>query len=128
MFEVVGDRKQKIYQKNLEFVTQEDLLDFMQADIGTNEEILYNLFVAENLPLNTKHVELIKNKLYLAKNVAFILGDIGSDELVRALSDKKQCEYITIYSPNINDDKFSLEIESNISKLGISSDKLRFRG
>ncbi|WP_148571123.1 site-specific DNA-methyltransferase [Aliarcobacter cryaerophilus] len=128
-FEIVEDQKQKIYQKSLEDVSQEDLLAMMEKpDISSNEEILYNLFVAEALPLSTKHQELIKDKLYLASNVAFILGDITSDELVEALKDKKECEYITVYSPNISNDKFTLEIESNISKLGIKSDKLRFRG
>ncbi|OCL81639.1 site-specific DNA-methyltransferase [Arcobacter porcinus] len=128
-FEIVEDQKQKIYQKSLEEVNQEDLLVMMEKpDISSNEEILYNLFVAETLPLSTKHQELIKDKLYLASNVAFILGDITSDELVEALKDKKECEYITVYSPNISNDKFTLEIESNISKLGIKSDKLRFRG
>ena len=128
-FEIVEDQKQKIYQKSLEEVNQDDLLSLMEKpDISSNEEILYNLFVAEALSLSTKHQELIKNKLYLASNVAFILGDITSDELVEALKDKKECEYITVYSPNISNDKFTLEIESNISKLGIKSDKLRFRG
>jgi len=128
-FEVVEDTKQKIYQKSLEEMTQEDLLSFMsKPTIENNEEILYNLFVAENLPLSTKHEELIKDKLYLASNVAFILGDITSDELIDALKNKKECEYITVYSPNISNDKFTLEIESNISKLGIKPDKLRFRG
>ncbi|WP_418178992.1 site-specific DNA-methyltransferase [Aliarcobacter lanthieri] len=128
-FEIVEDQKQKIYQKSLEEVNQDDLLVMMEKpDISSNEEILYNLFVAEALPLSTKHQELIKDKLYLASNVAFILGDITSDELVEALKDKKECEYITVYSPNISNDKFTLEIESNISKFGIKSDKLRFRG
>ncbi len=128
-FEIVEDQKQKIYQKSLEDVSQEDLLVMMEKpDISSNEEILYNLFVAEALPLSTKHEELISDKLYLASNVAFILGDITSDELVEALKEKKGCEYITVYSPNISNDKFTLEIESNISKLGIKSDKLRFRG
>ena len=128
-FEIVEDQKQKIYQKSLEEVSQYDLLAMMEKpDIESNEEILYNLFVAETLPLSTKHQELIKDKLYLASNVAFILGDITSDELVDALKDKKECEYITVYSPNISNDKFTLEIKSNISKLGIKPDKLRFRG
>lgn len=128
-FEVVEDTKQKIYQKSLEEMSQEDLLSFMsKPNIENNEEILYNLFVAESLPLSTKHTDLIKDKLYLAENVAFILGDITSDELVEALKEKKECEYITVYSPNISNDKFTLEIESNISKLGIKPDKLRFRG
>ncbi|MFP4487127.1 MAG: DNA methyltransferase, partial [Campylobacterales bacterium] len=128
-FEVVEDTKQKVYQKSLENMSQEDLLSFMsKPTIENNEEILYNLFVAETLPLSTKHEELIKDKLYLASNVAFVLGDITSDELVDALKDKKECEYITVYSPNISNDKFTLELESNISKLGIKPDKLRFRG
>ncbi|WP_415397827.1 site-specific DNA-methyltransferase [Sulfurimonas sp. CS5] len=128
-FEIVEDQKQKIYQKSLEEVNQDDLVSMMEKpDIETSEEILYNLFVAETLPLSTKHEELIKDKLYLASNVAFILGDITSDELVVALKDKKECEYITVYSPNISNDKLTLEIESNISKLGIKPDKLRFRG
>lgn len=128
-FEIVEDQKQKIYQKSLEEVSQEDLLAMMEKpNIESNEEILYNLFVAETLPLSTKHEEIIKDKLYLASNVAFILGNITSDELVDALKDKKECEYITVYSPNISNDKFILEIESNISKLGIKPDKLRFRG
>jgi len=128
-FEIVKDQKQKIYQKSLEEVSQDDLVAMMEKpDIESNEEILYNLFVAEALALSTKYEELIQNKLYLASNVAFILGDITSDELVEALKDKKECEYITVYSPNISNDKFTLEIESNISKLGIKPDKLRFRG
>jgi len=128
-FEVVEDVKQKIYQKSLEEMTQDDLLSFMsKPTIENNEEILYNLFLAENLPLSTKYETLIKNRLYLANNVAFVLGDITSDELVEKLKEKKECEYITVYSPNISDDKFTLEIESNISKIGIKSDKLRFRG
>ncbi len=128
-FEVVEDAKQKIYQKSLEEVSQEDLVAMMEKpNISSNEEILYNLFVAEALPLSAKHQELIKDKFYLASNVAFILEDITSDELVEALKDKKECEYITVYSPNISNDKFTLEIESNISKLGIKPDKLRFRG
>ena len=128
-FEVVEDTKQKVYQKSLEEMSQEDLLSFMsKPTIENNEEILYNLFVAEALPLSVKHEELIKDKLYLASNVAFILGDITSDELVDALTSHKECEYITVYSPNISNDKFTLEIESNISKLGIKPDKLRFRG
>jgi adenine-specific DNA-methyltransferase len=128
-FEIVEDTKQKIYQKSLEEMTQEDLLSFMSKPaIENNEEILYNLFVAEALPLSTKYETLIEHKLFLACNVAFVLGDVDSQELVEALREKKECEYITVYSSNISNDKFTLEIEGNISKLGIKPDKLRFRG
>ena len=123
------DQKQCIYQKSLDTVTQEDLFVCMsKPKIETNEEILYNLFVAENLPLSTKYIELIKDKLYLASNVAFVLGNMTSNQLVATLKDKKECEYITVYSPNVSYDSFTLEVESNLSKLGIKPDKLRFRG
>jgi len=128
-FEIVMDQKQCIYQKSLDTVTQEDLFVCMsKPKIETNEEILYNLFVAENLPLSTKYIELIKDKLYLASNVAFVLGNMTSNQLVATLKDKKECEYITVYSPNVSYDSFTLEVESNLSKLGIKPDKLRFRG
>ena len=129
IFEVVDDQQQKIYLKSLEQVSQDDLVELMEKpDIETNEEILYNLFVAEGLPLSTKHKELITDKLYLAANVAFILGDITSAKIIDNLKDHPECEYITVYSPNISDDKLTLELESNLSTIDIKPDKLRFRG
>lgn len=128
-FEVVEDAKQCIYQKSFDTLTQEDLLVCLsKPHIKSNEEILYNLFVAENLPLSVKYETLIENKLYLASNVAFVLGNMTSNQLVAALKGKKECEYITVYSPAISNDSLTLEIESNLSKLGIKPDKLRFRG
>ena len=128
-FEIVEDTKQKIYQKSLEDMTQEDLLAFSElSSIETSEEILYNLLVAESLPLSTKIKTLIEDKLYLASNVAFVLGNVSIDELIVKLKEYKKVEYITIYSPNISDDKFTLECESAVSSIGITSDKLRFRG
>lgn len=127
-FEIVEDVKQKIYQKPLEDVEQKDLLAFTQSIVESTEDILYNLLVAESLPLSTKHQTLIKDKLYLASNIAFVLGDVSIDELIKKLETKKEIEYITVYSPNIGDDKFTLELESAVSSLGIKSDKFRFRG
>jgi len=127
-FEIVEDIKQKIYQKPLEDVEQKDLLAFTEAIVESTQDILYNLLVAESLPLSTKIQTLIEDKLYLASNVAFVLGNVSIDELIEKLKPKKELEYITVYSPNINDDKFTLEYESAVSSIGIKSDKLRFRG
>ncbi len=127
-FEIVEDVKQKIYQKPLEDMTQDDLLAFTQNTVESSEDILYNLLVAESLPLSTKIKTLIEDKLYLASNVAFVLGNVSIDELIAKLKEYKKVEYITIYSPNISDDKFTLECESAVSSIGITSDKLRFRG
>jgi len=128
VFEIVEDNKQKIYQKSLGEATQDDLLKFIDNAIESEEEILYNLLVAESLPLSTKMETLIEDKLYLASNVAFVLGNVSIDELIKKLKPKKELEYITVYSPNISDDKFTLECESAVSSIGIKSDKLRFRG
>ncbi len=128
VFEIVEDNKQKIYQKSLGEATQGDLLKFIDNAIESEEEILYNLLVAESLPLSTKMETLIEDKLYLASNVAFVLGNVSIDELIKKLKPKKELEYITVYSPNISDDKFTLECESAVSSIGIKSDKLRFRG
>jgi len=127
-FEIVEDIKQKIYQKSLEDIEQKDLLAFTQNIVESTEDILYNLLVAESLPLSTKFQTLIEDKLYLASNVAFILGNVSIDELIEKLKPKKELEYITVYSPNISDDKFTLECESAVSSIGVKSDKLRFRG
>ena len=127
-FEIIEDSKQHIYQKPLEDMTQDDLLAFIQNGVENSEDILYNLLVAESLPLNTKIKTVIADKLYIASNIAFILGDISIDKLITELKSQKELEYITIYSPNISDDKFTLECESAISSIGIKSDKVRFRG
>jgi adenine-specific DNA-methyltransferase len=127
-FEIVEDEKQKIYQKSIEDMTQNDLLAFTTKSIESSEDILYNLLVADNLPLNTKIKTLIKDKLYLASNVAFVLGDVTMGELIKNMKSCKELEYITIYSPNISDDKFTLELESAVASVGIKTDKIKFRG
>ncbi len=127
-FEIIEDSKQHIYQKPLEDMTQDDLLAFTKNTVETSEDILYNLLVAESLSLSIKIETLIEDKLYLASNVAFVLGDISIDELIYELKSKKELEHITIYSPNISDDKFTLELQSAVSSIDIKSDKIRFRG
>jgi len=37
-------------------------------------------------------------------------------------------EYITVYSPLVDNDKFTLELKSAVEQVGIKGDKLRFRG
>jgi len=107
---------------------QDDLLAFTQNRVESSEDILYNLLVAESLPLSTKIKTLIEDKLHLASNVAFVLGDISINELITKLKPQKELEYITIYSPNISDDKFTLELESAVASIGIKTDKIKFRG
>jgi len=127
-FEVVEDINQKIYQKPIEEMTQEDLTAFTQKSVESSEEILYNLLVAESLPLSTKIETLIEDKLYLADNVAFVLGDVSIDDFIASLKERRELEYVCVYSPNISNDKFTLELESAVVSVGVKPDNLRFRG
>ncbi|CAA6804275.1 MAG: Type III restriction-modification system methylation subunit (EC [uncultured Sulfurovum sp.] len=128
-FEVVEDVKQKLYQKPLDQASQEDLLSFSQTpSIESHEEILYNLLVAESLSLSSKVEVLMEQKLYRVENVLFILGSLNIDELVTHLKALNGLEYITVYSPLVDNDKFTLELESAVEQMGIKGDKLRFRG
>jgi len=128
-FEIIDDAKQHIYQMPLEKATQGDILKLLESPtIDSSEDILYNLLVAEGLPLSLSIETLVADRLYLASNVAFVLGDISIDTLIETLKDKKALEYITVYSPNISDDKLTLELENAVGSIGIKPDKLRFRG
>ncbi|MGQ4003148.1 site-specific DNA-methyltransferase [Francisellaceae bacterium CB52] len=127
-FELVEDVKQKIYQTSLDEMTQEDMVAFTQKSVESNEDILYNLLVADSLPLSTKIKTLIEDRLYLADNIAFVLGNVSIDDLLSKLKPIKELEYITIYSPNISDDKFTLELETAVASIGIKTDKIKFRG
>lgn len=128
VFEVVEDEKQAIYKKSLEEVSQADLTLLTMPQMEDIDTVLYNLLVAEALPLSTKINCLKENAFYIADNVAFIVGDIKLEEVSKLLAEHKKVEYITIYSPLVNDNKFSLEVGNELTRLGFSNDKLRFRG
>jgi adenine-specific DNA-methyltransferase len=57
-------------------------------------------------------------------NIGFILDNFEFEEQKEYL---KNLEYLTIYSPNIKDDKFTLELQSFMDSLGMKKDKLRFK-
>jgi len=127
-YEIVEDEKQKIYQKSLEEVSQKDLLDFAENMEEADEDILPSLLVAEGLFLDISLQILIKHKVFKARNYIFILNDIDVEELLDLLNQYSDIEYITVYSPNISSDRFTLELESAVTSIGISSDNLKFRG
>ncbi|PNV83488.1 MAG: site-specific DNA-methyltransferase [Sulfurimonas sp.] len=128
VFEIVKDEKQAIYKKSLEEASQADLTLLTMPQMEDIDTVLYNLLVAEALPLSTKINCLKENAFYIADNVAFIVGDIKLEEVSKLLAEHKKVEYITIYSPLVNDNKFSLEVGNELTRLGFSNDKLRFRG
>ncbi len=135
VFELVDDPEALILQKPLQQATQADVLA-LQTAIATPQpaqlpRILYNLLLAESLPLTTPLHTVIDQHLYLADNVALIVQAVALDTLtdtLRALQEAgTPATYITVYAPWIADDNFMLGIKTVAESLGYSDDKLRLR-
>ncbi len=136
VFELVDDPDALILQKPLADATQADVLA-LQTAIATPQpahlpRVLYNLLLAEGLPLTTQ-IEMIKeNVLYRLSDVLLVLHTLPLNELtdtVRRLQEKAEpVRAITVYAPWVNDDNFILGIHTVAETLGFSEDKLRLRG
>ena len=150
VFDIIEDTNALILQKPLSDATQEDL-DLFIGDLFVEQEepsangggagedlstktsqVLYNLLLAEGLPLSIVPVEVIPQKLYLAQNVAIILSAIDLTVLKSTLENLKNtatpATYLTVYAPWVHDDNFMQGIKTLAESLGYSSDKLRLRG
>ena len=124
IFEIIIDEKQVIYQKPMAEATQDDLDIFINPPKEENETILYNLLVSENLPLDSKIITLIQDSLFRVGNLGFILNSFELKKIEDFISD---IEYLIIYSPNIESDKFSLELQSFVENLGFKKNRLKFK-
>jgi adenine-specific DNA-methyltransferase len=136
VFELVDDPEALILQKPLQQATQADVLA-LQTAIATPQpaqlpRILYNLLLAEGLPLTTPLRTVIDRHLYLADNVALIVQALPLDQLTDTLrslqSEGTPATYLTVYAPWITDDNFMLGIKTVAESLSYSEDKLRLRG
>ncbi len=136
VFELVDDPEALILQKPLQQATQADVLA-LQTAIATPQptqlpRILYNLLLAEGLPLTTLLRTVKDQHLYLAADVALIVQAMPLDELtdtLRALqTEGTPALHLTVYAPWIADSNFMLGIRSVATSLGYSDDKLRLRG
>ena len=136
VFDLVDDPEALILQKPLQQATQADVLA-LQAAIATPQpaqlpRILYNLLLAEQLPLTTPIRTVIDEQVYMAANVAFVVRALPLDLLTDTLRALQQHAvppaYLTVYAPWIADDNFMLGIKTVAETLGYSEDKLRLRG
>ncbi|WP_240444036.1 site-specific DNA-methyltransferase [Helicobacter pylori] len=125
-FEIIDDETHA-NDKNLGEAHQKDLLVFSNPKKRETKTILINLLCCENLELTTPITCLIENALYLAKNTAFIVGDVKMSEVLENLKDKG-VEKISMYMPAISDDNFCLELGSNLFDLKLESGDLKIRG
>ena len=136
VFDLVDDPEALILQKPLQQATQADV-QVLQASIATPQpaqlpRILYNLLLAEGLPLTTALRPVIDEQVYVAANVAFVVRALPLDLLTDTLRALQQeavpPAYLTVYAPWIADDNFMLGIKTMAETLGYSEDKLRLRG
>lgn len=136
VFDLVDDPDALILQKPLQQATQADVLA-LQTAIAMPQpsqlpRILYNLLLAESLPLTTTLRTLKDQHLYLAADVLFIVQTLPLDELtdtLRALqTEGTPALHLTVYAPWIADDNFMLGIKTVAESLGYSDDKLKLRG
>ncbi len=136
VFELVDDPDALILQKPLADATQDDL-GSLQASIATPQpeqlpRILYNLLLAEGLPLTTQiHTER-DQALYRADDVLLILQAVDTEDLRAMLTQLKAAstpiQHLSVYAPWVQDNNFLLGLKTLLDTLGLSEDKLRLRG
>ncbi|GAA8304008.1 hypothetical protein HpKG86_00810 [Helicobacter pylori] len=124
-FEIIDD--EKLGDKNLNEATQKDLFAYSNPEKKETQIILIKLLCCEGLELTTPITCLIENALYLAKNTAFIVGDVEMSEVLENLKDKG-VEKISMYMPAISNDRLCLELGSNLLDLKLESGDLKIRG
>lgn len=136
VFELADDPDALILQKPLADATQADMAT-LQATIATPQpdqlpRILYNLLLAEGLPLSTRIEALREQALYRAADVLFILSAVDTEDLRTLLNAQKAAgtpiQHLSVYAPWVHDDNFLLGTQTLLESLGLSQDKLRLRG
>ncbi|GAA7443343.1 site-specific DNA-methyltransferase [Helicobacter pylori] len=125
-FEIIDDETHA-NDKNLGEAHQKDLLAYSNPEKKETQTILIKLLCCEGLELTTPITCLIENALYLAKNMAFIVGDIEMSGVLENLKDKG-VEKISMYMPAISNDRLCLELGSNLFDLKLESGDLKIRG
>ncbi|PUE07164.1 hypothetical protein B9Z51_14970 [Limnohabitans sp. T6-5] len=140
VFELTDDPDALILQKPLAEATQADLVK-LQTTIATPQpeqlpRILYNLLLAEGLPLSTRieavQAEQHPQALYRAADVLIILQAVDTEDLRQALTQLKAAgtpvQHLSVYAPWVQDNNFLLGLKTLLETLGLSEDKLRLRG
>ncbi len=138
VFDLVDDPDALVLHKPLQDASQADVLALQATMAATPQpashlqRVLYNLLLAESLPLTTPLRTVVSEHLYLAGGVALLVRALPLDELtdtLRALqAEGTPATYLTVYAPWIADDNFMLGIKTVADTLGYSEDKLRLRG
>lgn len=140
VFALAGDTEALLLAKPLNEATQDDLaalqtrLALPQAD--QLPRVLYNLLLAEGLPLSTRIVPLAEDKypqaLFRADDVLLILQAVDTEDLGAVLAQMRVAgtpiQHLCVYAPWVQDDNFVLGTKTLLETLNLSDDKLRLRG
>ena len=136
VFDLVDDPDGLILQKPLHAATQEDFAALQQT-ITTPQpnqvpRVLFNLLLAEGLPLSEKIQEIRPLALYSAGNTLFILQAVDVLLLRQAWEAAQAAgqplSHISIYAPWVQDDNFLLGVNSWLDTLDLAADRLHLRG
>lgn len=136
VFELADDPDALFLQRPLQEATQADF-ESLQARIATPQpsqlpRVLYNLLLAEHLPLSTVIHAVKADALYRAEGVLLVVQALPLAELADTLAALKAqgtpITHLTVYAPWIADDNFMLGIKTLKESHGFSEDKLRLRG
>ena len=140
VFALADDPDALILQKPLGEATQDDLAALQSTLALTHVDqlprVLYNLLLAEGLPLSTRLVPLAADThpqaLFRAADVLLILRAVDTEDLGAVLAEQKAAgtplQHICVYAPWVRDDNFLLGTKTLLETLNLSEDKLRLRG
>lgn len=141
VFELIDDPDALILSQPLGSASQADLAAFT-AQVASPQpahvpRVLYNLLVAEGLPLTTPVRTIVPDHIYLAHNVALVLQALPcttafSDTLHQLQAQCQQAgtplHYVTVYAPWVHNDNLLLGIQTVVATLGLSASQLHLRG
>jgi len=136
VFELGDDEDALFLAKPLQDATQADF-ERLQAQVATPQpaavpRVLYNMLLAEHLPLSSRIVPVQDNVLYRAESTLLVLQALPLAELsdtLAALADAGTAiARIAVYAPWVADDNFTLGIKTLLESLGYADDALKLRG
>ena len=136
VFALADDPDALILHKPLAEATQADLLQFQErlthAQPAQTPRIIYNLLLAEGLPLSTAVQMLQADALYRAGDVLLVLQALDTEALGQLIRAARQAgapvQALSVYAPWVRDDNFLLGLKTLLETLDMSEDKLRLRG
>lgn len=140
VFELVDDPDALILAQPLSSASQADVAALTAAIASPQPaqvpRVLYNLLLAEGLPLTTPLRVVVPDRLYVAHNVVIVLQALPLTQLsdtlhqlqTEGLHTHTPLHYVTVYAPWVQDDNLLLGLQTVVEALGLSPSQLHLRG